>query len=720
VTTIDEIIQGRQRARGQPSNEDLRRLPDRKAFINGRVSSPNQIIQSGESIREIAYLVDLAKQDGFKTNLSSSQAEQWLERIQAGTELPGVIEDGEVIVDCQDLGRSGTLGEDERLGLAHLNKCLEAGEIGAIYVTEGVSRLSRDPDRIIPRTLLKLMKQSNCKLRTPEEVLNPCIERDWQQVDEDFEQAAKELTTFRKRLHDRKMKKSERGENVGAMVPPGFYLPITGQRSDGSYIFGKLALYQPHAEVNIIALKELLRWRSKLLAARALRAKHIVYPFFPSELSYMNTRSSIKRSPRIKGENGWAITPEVIRGLATNLKQAGIWISGDKTIKDNHPAVFSGELLDLWMQAYEIVHKGEPQHRITECEPMPFAGLFYCTNHGEPSPISSNNTEDRLRCAKGYNIGAPICLDVTSHIVIDPLTQVFLERFNPFPYVEAMLRQAEQEMKQGNLEGRKLEQDKKQLKQRIANLRDSLGYEDRRKDEILLEEITKAERALSDLERRARESVRRNPLSIDVGKIREFLWRLWQNWDSYPNRLKNEIIYLFIEGIELHHERKLIEATIVWKSGERQVILIDRPRARFAREMRWGPEEDNLVRMLWPSSSREAILAAFPERSWKAIMERAARIGVNRERKPYMLGAAKHWTEHEKSELKRLYEGGVPIPEISAQLGRGQTAIVGKASVLKLRRPREVKWKRLEPTWRQPMETLKGSKAECLERLPLP
>ncbi len=714
MITIDEIIQGKKQARGQPSNDELRRLPDRKAFVNGRVSSPNQIIQSEESIREIAYRVDLAKEDGFKTNLSSSQVEQWLEKIRTGTELPGVIEDGEVIVDCQDLGKSGTLGDDERLGLAHLKKCLEAGEIGAIYVTEGVSRLSRDPDKIIPRTLLKLMKKSNCKLRTPDEVLNPCIERDWQQLDEDFEQAAKELKTFRKRLHERRMRKSERGENVGAMVPPGFYLPIIGQRNDGSYIFGKLALYQPHVEVNIIVLKELVHWRSKLLAARALRAKHIVYPFFPPELAYMNTRSSIKRSPRIEAENGWAITPEVIRGLATNPKQIGVWISGDKVIKDNHPSPFSGELLDLWIQSYEIAHKGEPEHRVTGNEPMPFAGLFYCTNHGEPSLITCHNTEDRLRCTKGYKIGAPICLDVTSHLVTDPLTKVFLERFNPFPYVEAMLRQVEEEMKTGSLESKKLEQDKKQIKQRIANLKGSLGYKDKRKDEILLEEITKAERDLAALEQRAWDSHKRNPAPIDIGRIREFLWRLWQNWDSYLNRLKNEILYLFIDRIELHHERKLIEATIVWKSGERQVILIDRPRAHFATELRWRPEEDNLVKLLWPSTRREAVLAAFPGRSWKAIMGRAARLGVHRVRETYRLGASKHWTEREKSELKRLYEAGVPISEISAQLGRGQVAVVSKASLLKLRRPREAKWKRLEPTWRQVIETPNRSKAECL------
>ena len=76
--------------------------------------------------------------------------------------------------------------------------------------------------------------------------------------------------------------------------------------------------------MSVIILKELVHWRSKLLAARALRARHIVFPFFPPELAYMNTRSSIKRSPRIESENGWAITPEVIRGLATNPKQIGV------------------------------------------------------------------------------------------------------------------------------------------------------------------------------------------------------------------------------------------------------------------------------------------------------------------------------------------------------------------------------------------------------------
>jgi hypothetical protein len=259
------------------------------------------------------------------------------------------------------------------------------------------------------------------------------------------------------------------------------------------------------------------------------------------------------------------------------------------------------------------------------------------------------------------------------------------------------------------------------LERRIANLRSSLGHGDRRKDEILLEEVTEAERKLSSLEQRTQERHRITSKPINIDKVREFLWRLWQNWDTYPNRLKNEILCLFVEGIELRHEGGLIEATIVWKSGERQTLLIERPRARFAREMRWKPDEDNLLKLLWPSSSEGVILAALPERSWSAIAQRALRIGLRRERKTYRGGASKHWTQEEKSRLTELYQAGISISDITSELGRGEKAIVVKASELKLKRPRQVKWKRLEPNWGEAIETFKGSNPECsvLKSIPL-
>ena len=51
----------------------------------------------------------------------------------------------------------------------------EAPEVtGTIYLSsEGVSRLSRDQDRIVGPQLLKLMKQANCRVRTPYAIFNP-------------------------------------------------------------------------------------------------------------------------------------------------------------------------------------------------------------------------------------------------------------------------------------------------------------------------------------------------------------------------------------------------------------------------------------------------------------------------------------------------------------------------------------------------------------------
>ena len=112
MLTIQEIIDAKVKNNVKPGEEDLRKLPYKVAFLYGRVSKPKQIRNSKESIREIASLVDLAKKDGFQTNLNATEIERLL---LDGT--IGVWEDGYVIVDVRDLGISGQLSADERKGL---------------------------------------------------------------------------------------------------------------------------------------------------------------------------------------------------------------------------------------------------------------------------------------------------------------------------------------------------------------------------------------------------------------------------------------------------------------------------------------------------------------------------------------------------------------------------------------------------------------------------
>ncbi|HID31064.1 MAG TPA: recombinase family protein, partial [Desulfobacterales bacterium] len=281
MLTIEEVLATRKSRRARPTQEDLRELPCKKAFIYGRLSDPHQVRDSTESVREIAKIVALAKSDGYQSNITTEEVEKQLLSIQQGSVVEKITEDGDIIVDVQDLGISAKgLTDEKREGLAHLRRRLESGEVGAVYVTEGVSRLSRDQDRILPFQLLKLFKEQQCRLRTPDGVWNPAIERDWEDLAEEFEDAAKELKLFRKRMHRRKAQKAARGEYVGGPVPAGFILPVIGQKANGKYEFGKYKPYLPHVEVAIRVLQEFVKQQgSRLKTVHALG--ELTFLYFP-------------------------------------------------------------------------------------------------------------------------------------------------------------------------------------------------------------------------------------------------------------------------------------------------------------------------------------------------------------------------------------------------------------------------------------------------------
>lgn len=47
---------------------------------------------------------------------------------------------------------------------------------------------------------------------------------------------------------------------------------------------------------------------------------------------------------------------------------------------------------------------------------------------------------------------------------------------------------------------------------------------------------------------------------------------------------------------------------------------------------RWTPEADALLAKLWPAGNRQEIIEAFPDRSWTALVQRAARLRKKRDR----------------------------------------------------------------------------------------
>jgi hypothetical protein len=692
MMTLAEIIERTQRNRATLSEEELRSLPYKKAFIYGRVSSQGQVRESHESIMEIAKLLAIARKDGYRTGLEMGEVERWLDSIQGGGDVPRVMENGDVIVDCRDLGLSGSLGEDKRPGLRDLWEKVAAGELGAIYLTEGMSRLSRDRDRVLGYKLLKLLKEHQCRIRTPDGVYNPAIPRDWENLAEDIEDSADEMKKLGIRLGRRRSSKAAEGRHVGSPVSPGYVVTVEGQRRDGSYIMGKWEPYVPHQSVVIKALEELVRQLSVHKAAQALRAQGVLFPFFPEELKYMETRSVLRQYH--KTDAGYLISYYALKGLATDLKLVGFWQWKDILIENNHPAIVP---LELFLQAYEIATSASPRGRAAWSEPMEWSGLLYCMNHEHPQRLSAHNSRGRWACNHSYKMGlGPRCLYIEDHLLTPPLTSEFLRYLDLAPHAQAVLEKLKAEASEYGLEESRRRRKEAELKARIANLERYLGSADAEREETYWRLIREARAEL--------ELVRQKPPEpratlVDLERVSRFLQNLESDWGKYPSSLRNRLLTLLVDRVELRHDPSHIEATVVWKVGFRQVVDIKRALARFTKEKRWRPEEDNLLKLLWPSSSWESIVAALPERTPAAINQRACRLKLTRQVQKKLPDASHPWTEDDDRQLKELYTAGVSVAKIAGRLGRTERAVMARASVIGVPRPEGFRNRRSEPVW---------------------
>ena len=690
MLTLADIINTRTQSRKKTDDSELRQLPYEHAFIYGRLSSPEQVRDSQESVREIARLVDLAKKDGYKTNLNSQEIETKLISLYKTPSGETVWSDNEVAVDVRDLGISGQLSFENRRGLSELQRLVRDGIVGAVYLTEGVSRLSRDKDRIIPYQLLKLLKEHQCRIRTPEGVWNPAIEKDWDYLSEEFEEAIGELRRMNRRLYRRKVQKAGRGEYVGEPIPPGLYLPVIGRKPSGEYEYRKMEPYPPHAEIVVRIFQEYIRQvGSCLKTCRALN--NMTFPFFPLEMQYMERLTSLRTCSRTP--DGYEITANLIRRLVTNLKMIGVFQWGDnEAIVDNHKPVVPRE---LFLEAYHLATRTKkPKGRAINFEPLEWSGLLHCMNDPEPRKIISLNSKERYVCNRDYIArGKSVCLDITARFFDEPLTTTVLRQLYLTPFTEEILDRMESENTRPRLEeiqnrkqGKKLEEEIKKWQLLLPGCVDSATDRvDREKEEFYWRQIREAQQQLEEIRTRP---VPKEIPDIDYDKVREFLKGLTKNWNTYSRSLRNRFLKLIIEKVEIRGSED-IEARIIWKTGFQQKVIIDRPKSNSKLERRWTKEEDELLRLMYPGSSLGVVTAALPGRGWKGITLRAQRLKLSRK----VSGSSqwRHWTQEDDRRLEVYYEEGMKLQEITDKLGRSELSVTTRIRDKSLKRLLQVR-----------------------------
>ncbi len=115
--------------------------------------------------------------------------------------------------------------------------------------------------------------------------------------------------------------------------------------------------------------------------------------------------------------------------------------------------------------------------------------------------------------------------------------------------------------------------------------------------------------------------------SLNLGRVRQLLARLKADWKSYSPILQNRLLQIFLESVEVVSNPKTLEATIIWKAGLHQKLVIERP-PKYGLERIWTDEEKEVLQALWPTATRSEIEAAIPRKSWRAMGLMARRLKV--------------------------------------------------------------------------------------------
>jgi len=163
----------------------------------------------------------------------------------------------------------------------------------------------------------------------------------------------------------------------------------------------------------------------------------------------------------------------------------------------------------------------------------------------------------------------------------------------------------------------------------------------------------------------------------DYARVTELLRSLPEQWQTYSKPLRNRLLKTLIDHVELKGNDD-IEATLFWKAGFRQQVIIHWKLSREIDENLWKEEETKLLRLLFPASSQKAVLAALPGRSWKSITLKAGSLHLKRKRGIASTLKRRLWTKDEDSRLKLGLEKGLTPTYLASELNRSLASVMNR------------------------------------------
>ena len=528
------------------------------AFVYQRLSSHEQVKRHIYSRKAQDALVDLAKDDGYGED--------------------------QVYVEDRDLGISGTKGQEDRPGLAHLIQQVEAGLVESVYVVH-ISRLYRDQTLINALALGELFKEKDVIIVTPQMRLNLRDKMHMRLYRMEVERAADELELMQSRLGGARALKGKQGYYTGRSIPPGFVLDVEKTIVvDGRVVdnpnYHRYIVNEPHAEI--------IRWIFRAATipgitvpqiVRKAQAEGIAFPPFLEELTeYRGNLKAFARS-RKNPDGSWPLTTPRLRSILRNPAYIGWWIWGGEVVStDNHPAIVDEET--FW--AAQTLFSEQPGKPRKEHPPLPFAGLLYCGDHDVPRRM--------IYChgsAKSGNIATYQCRDefYSAHSIIradyldGPVCEAVISQCAYPELADQVLGRLTREYEETKAHTEAFGREHERLTREIENLEHNFAYAKLTPDraarlEAQIQERLDRIKELANLQNtEVGKLVGPAITQDDVELVKRFLGNLKVGWEAQPPQLKNAFLQLVLERVIVVHSPSLIQVQLVWRTGLEQELV---------------------------------------------------------------------------------------------------------------------------------------------------
>ena len=580
-----------------------------------------------------------------------------------------------------DSGMSGTKRIDERSDMNRLYQLIKQGKVGAVACYDP-SRLFRDDTYTQSSAFVDLCHKHKIPVITWTRIYWTGRKEDKDTLFVKLMEAAKDLQTIMDRLIPAKLRAIEEdGSYGGHAIPMGYILgeeTIEGDRIRKFYV-----VYEPHAELIRYLFRRFRELGGNIAKlARELRATGFRFPPF----------EGIKNVPHVgpiwKGD-GYALGRQGLFSILTNTAYIGYYSFNAKGPDGTHTGWYRKNAHDPivpmedFLYAYEKLSRttldGEPneaKHVVTRKKTLETEALLEHLLWNEGNPVYATS---QSRTLKDGPVVKQMYVAKSNHEGDRNTELIMLINTLDSAYVDILLKVLAARREQSGLEDalyqrlQELQQEKRDavvsIEDQIEQTRKAIARAERNKRIAEEEDYEPGIRdAIRDLKKLRPlldtlldKTERVEQEEAELAECENLLQCALHDWNGLTLEKKRRFVRLVTRSVNISEvSSHYIRIDIAWQEPLDCTITGYLYRAKGSRPY-WTPEEDEILRTLYPQADRADILRALPNRAWVPIVQHAKFKGLRRHTERDTSGINELWTVRDIELVNRVGIGQEPV-----------------------------------------------------------